>query len=173
MLSQVENKLERGRTILEKLVENVREWFKERNLHTGDPLKQWEKLVEEFGELVKGKNKYDVDVIKDSIGDMTVVLIGMCLQKGLSLTAKDLENSDGKRTSTIEMLHSIYNMYTFLDLDDDYMLPLHINGIIGALNDVSEAYSTTLEECLALAYDEIKDRKGKLIDGVFVKEDDL
>lgn len=30
-----------------------------------------------------------------------------------------------------------------------------------------------LGECLHLAYEEIKDRKGKMIDGVFVKEEDL
>lgn len=29
------------------------------------------------------------------------------------------------------------------------------------------------EECLAAAYDVIKDRKGKLVDGVFIKEEDL
>ena len=30
-----------------------------------------------------------------------------------------------------------------------------------------------IQECLASAYEEIKDRKGKVIDGVFVKEVDL
>lgn len=29
---------------------------------------------------------------------------------------------------------------------------------------------TDIEECLELAYNEIKDRKGKMVDGVFVKE---
>lgn len=29
------------------------------------------------------------------------------------------------------------------------------------------------ENCLQIAYDAIKDRKGKMIDGVFVKEEDL
>ena len=28
----------------------------------------------------------------------------------------------------------------------------------------------TMEECLAVAYEDIKDRKGKMIDGIFVKE---
>lgn len=32
---------------------------------------------------------------------------------------------------------------------------------------------TSVEECTALAYDEIKDRKGKMVNGVFVKEADL
>lgn len=30
-----------------------------------------------------------------------------------------------------------------------------------------------IEECIELAYNEIKDRKGKVINGVFVKESDL
>lgn len=31
----------------------------------------------------------------------------------------------------------------------------------------------TLEECLQYAYDEIKNRKGKTINGTFVKDSDL
>ena len=31
----------------------------------------------------------------------------------------------------------------------------------------------TLEDCMELAYNEIKDRKGKMINGIFVKESDL
>ena len=30
-----------------------------------------------------------------------------------------------------------------------------------------------IRDCIDVAYDEIKDRKGKMIDGVFVKEEDL
>lgn len=30
-----------------------------------------------------------------------------------------------------------------------------------------------IESCVRLAYNEIKDRKGRIVDGVFVKEDDL
>ena len=29
----------------------------------------------------------------------------------------------------------------------------------------------TLEECLEVAYDDIKDRKGRMVDGIFVKEE--
>ena len=32
---------------------------------------------------------------------------------------------------------------------------------------------TTLENCVSYAYDEIKDRRGKMVDGVFIKEADL
>ena len=38
---------------------------------------------------------------------------------------------------------------------------------------VSFCNGTTAESCLEEAYEVIKDRKGKMIDGVFVKEEDL
>jgi hypothetical protein len=41
------------------------------------------------------------------------------------------------------------------------------------LQIISIRYSTTLEVCLELAWNEIKNRKGKMVDGVFVKEEDL
>lgn len=38
---------------------------------------------------------------------------------------------------------------------------------------LSQQLGFTIEECIEMAYQEIKDRKGKMIDGVFVKESDL
>ena len=38
---------------------------------------------------------------------------------------------------------------------------------------LSQQLGFTIEECIEIAYDEIKDRRGKMIDGVFVKEADL
>lgn len=94
------------------ITEKVTQWFYDRNLHTADPRSQMLKLLEEAGELAadiaKGRDP------KDSLGDVGVVLIGLCTQ-----------------------------------------------------------YGTTLDEVLEVAYQEIKDRKGKLVNGVFVKESDL
>src|SRR5690606_1168121 len=41
------------------------------------------------------------------------------------------------------------------------------------LTILSEQLNLDIEECVAIAYDEIKDRKGKMVNGVFVKESDL
>src|SRR5690625_192150 len=38
---------------------------------------------------------------------------------------------------------------------------------------LSQQLGFTIEECIELAYNEIKNRRGKMIDGVFVKESDL
>jgi len=95
-------------------VELIKKWAEDRNLQTGNPQGQIMKLLEEAGELASGVAKINEPLIKDSVGDIFVVLTVLCLQ---------------------------------LDID--------------------------IEECIDLAYNEIKDRKGKLIDGVFVKEEDL
>lgn len=41
------------------------------------------------------------------------------------------------------------------------------------LRMISKALGYSFEECFELAYKEIKDRKGRWIDGSFVKEEDL
>lgn len=38
---------------------------------------------------------------------------------------------------------------------------------------LSMQLGVSVEECVSYAYDEIKDRRGKMVDGIFVKEADL
>lgn len=45
--------------------------------------------------------------------------------------------------------------------------------LLSVVSTVSFCNGTTAENCLEEAYEVIKDRKGKMIDGVFVKEEDL
>ena len=52
-------------------------------------------------------------------------------------------------------------------IDDD------IGDIIVVLINIAERNNLTIGECLEVAYDDIKHRKGKMVDGVFVKESDL
>lgn len=39
--------------------------------------------------------------------------------------------------------------------------------------NIMERNAITMEDCLKTAYNDIKDRKGKMVDGVFIKEQDL
>ena len=52
------------------------------------------------------------------------------------------------------------------DIRDD------IGDCIVVLINIAERNNLTLTECLEKAYDDIKDRKGRMIDGIFVKEGD-
>ena len=97
---------------LSELVALIQNWAWDRNLIAGStPNAQMLKLMEEVGELAGGVCKDKADVIKDSIGDVFVVLTIIAAQMGWSI-----------------------------------------------------------EECVQAAYAEIKDRKGRMVQGVFVKE---
>lgn len=48
-----------------------------------------------------------------------------------------------------------------------------IGDAIVVLTILAQQQGLTVEECLQTAYDEIKNRTGKMVDGVFVKASDL
>lgn len=47
-----------------------------------------------------------------------------------------------------------------------------IGDVVVTLIILAAQYRTTIDECLAIAYESIKDRKGLMVDGVFIKEGD-
>jgi len=51
--------------------------------------------------------------------------------------------------------------------------PELIKNAIGVAKTVSEDRGFDFLECVGIAWNEIKDRKGRMIDGVFIKEADL
>ena len=48
-----------------------------------------------------------------------------------------------------------------------------IGDMLVVMINICKRNGVTLEECLITAYNDIKDRRGKMVDGVFVKEADL
>lgn len=46
-----------------------------------------------------------------------------------------------------------------------------VGDVYVTLVSLCETLSIDMTECVEQAYDEIKDRKGKLVDGVFIKEE--
>ena len=48
-----------------------------------------------------------------------------------------------------------------------------IGDAVVVLTILAEQFNVSIEHCIDLAWDEIKDRKGRIVNGVFVKESDL
>lgn len=136
------------------------QWAYDRNLIEGSTReKQLLKLMEELGELAAGLVRNDKEKIKDSIGDAAVVLIILNEMSGCVIHKVE------------EVIYRGYDYTTLLvcTVDDaiSYNCQLHDINHIAVYNNL------TLEECIEAAWQEIKDRKGRMIDGVFVKEADL
>jgi len=53
------------------------------------------------------------------------------------------------------------------DIEDD------IGDMLVVLINIAERNNTTLFECLGVAWEDIKDRKGMMVDGIFIKESDI
>lgn len=154
---------------MNKLIELVEKWSIERILNVADPNMQRLKLWEEFGELNAAVARDNRDDVVDAIGDMCVVMIILCQQ--LNYNAADYFNSVNvkylKHLDVVTLLD--YTGYGIVGMRSRIT---NITNVIDTLTVIAERYDTTLEECLIAAYKVIKDRKGKMINGVFVKESD-
>lgn len=167
-----------------ELIGKIAQWAKDRNLILGStPQKQFIKLMEEFGELCAGIARNDKEKIKDSIGDCFVVTV--ILSKQLDLGEVELYdqcvigefmNSRYEHSSTTEqLLEAVHNLGGISipvsqgwRVNKEWIELFCINLLIISLFE-----KLSFVECIKYSYDQIKDRKGKMIDGVFVKEEDL
>lgn len=157
---------------MEKLIKKVEQWSAERGLNTADPDKQRLKLWEEFGELNAAIARNNHEGAIDAIGDMLVVMIIYKQQLGYGSNELFYPKNDN-----IDFLFRLDATalidYIGWGISDSRS---YINGlgmVVENLTMLAYRLGTNLEECLAAAYDEIKDRRGKMVNGVFVKESDL
>ena len=163
---------------MKDLIKKIEQWSIERGLHTADPMKQYDKLIEEHGELMKGLNKQDEQMIKDSIGDMFVVMTIMTQQIGsyIGFSFEKSSSNDDKslKVTTTNYMGLLYTLGATLEnLGSHDLVTTSIDKLIYLLNETAKQHDTDLKTCVQLAYDEIKNRKGKIVDGQFIKEEDL
>ena len=164
-----------------ELIKNIEQWAEERNLINGStPQKQMLKLMEEFGELCGGIAKNKLEVIKDSIGDCFVVLTILNAQYRMESTKPNSHQSHlleptghfGAHTLDEAILRAaakIGQMANPSTRNEDW----DVKALANYLFLIAKMADLDFPKCVQYAYDQIKDRKGKMIDGVFVKEGDL
>lgn len=168
---------------MKQLIQQIEQWAEDRNLIQGStPEKQMLKLMEEFGELCGGIVKDKPEIIKDSIGDCFVVLTILNAQYRLKST--NLANSFPSAFLTpMKERHNVksideaatmtFKCFSCCFMGDFEPMDWDIQRSVNSLQCIAEFANLDLKECVQYAYDQIKDRKGKMIKGVFVKEDDL
>lgn len=154
-------------------LENVKQWFIDRDLENGGRLdKQSLKLSEEFGELCSGYLKKNEKVMKDSIGDCAVVIVGLALliKEDVNQIFKESENISKKDVlDCFNLMNAnISEFQLSQNLASKEMCRHNLVRCIGYLKNLGYDF----DECFEMAYQEIKNRKGRWIDGSFVKDED-
>lgn len=155
-------------------------WFIARDISKGDIDKQGLKLIEETGELVAGYLKGKHEVIMDSIGDVAVVVVGYAMMAGVNPEQVFSKEKDdyipdfGGVTAWIWMItDSAFQAKVAQDLGIENSLLANLQNIICYLDLICRELGYDFTECFEGAYNEIKDRKGRWVNGSFVKEEDL
>lgn len=179
----------RERAIRERIKENMKKlenefvtltkkWFTDRDLEHGGRLdKQSLKLSEEFGELCAGYLKQNEKLTKDSIGDCAVVIVGLAMLIRRDVHSIFEESDNIRRKDAMECFKllnaNISEFQLSQDLASEEMCQHNLVRAVAYLKYISKALDYDFTDCFELAYNEIKYRKGKWIDGTFVKEEDL
>lgn len=172
---------------MQKLNEKIIEWAKLRDLDKKGTIDgQRIKTIEEFAELMKGISKKDIAMIKDSIGDVYVTLIiGNMLKKEKIEIEKALKEAKQEYKNVTYSLrlnigspeHAINQMQMATSCMRELLFIGYTQHTVTMcliyLMAMADFCKSSLKECVELAYQEIKDRRGKMVDGTFVKESDL
>lgn len=154
---------------LQQLIKNIEQWAEDRNLIEGStPKKQFIKLMEEFGELCSGVSKNKIDVIKDSIGDCFVVMVILNKQVGKQSRGMEFFSFGNPDMSDFTIDEIVSDLADYAAHGYERPFP-----VVLGLSNIADVYQLNFEDCIRQAYNEIKDRKGRMVDGVFVKEGDL
>ena len=85
---------------------------------------------------------------------------------------KGLHKSDPK-SQFLKVAEEFGEIGAAMARNDDHELKDAIGDVIVTLIILAQQNGTDVETCLAQAYGEISGRKGKLVDGVFIKSSDL
>lgn len=151
----------------EEFKSSVEQWAEARGVYEhSTALAQALKAVSEVGELADAVIKGDREVLKDAIGDVAVCIVNYAAMMDYPLSKPDhsLEVGDDLK----EAAWTVAMLVTGLRASPDVA-----SFAICALALTAELAGFTLEECCAAAWNEIKDRKGRMVPGgAFVKEAD-
>ncbi len=157
---------------MEQLIKQIEQWASDRNIIKGSkPIDQAMKLFSEFGELAdnvgKGRD------CRDDIGDVFVVLTIISKQLGGSIV--DFEKPYLNEISNIkdEIAWLGYGLTSEMVTDSETgEFSPDFGCEVARLELIANYFNYTLEECVQIAYNDIKDRKGLMHNGVFIKESD-
>lgn len=155
---------------------NTAQWAADRNItHGSTPARQVIKLLEEATELYTAILDGNINEIRDGVGDCDVVL--RMIEEQTDSEFVDIEAvGPWSPTECInELMRRIGRLASraMRSGSDGLHYPaisFAVDEVRTMLLSVAQCYGLTMAECRAKAWNDIKDRKGGMVSGVWVKE---
>lgn len=159
----------------EEFKSNVQQWSQERGIYNhSTALAQALKAVSEVGELADAVVKNDREALIDAIGDVAVCLVNVAVMDGFELyvghavlggseTLQEIAASAARNTSEVAIAVAYVPARAASHVAADALRDL---------SDLAVLIGANLEHCCEAAWNQIKDRKGRMVaGGAFVKEE--
>lgn len=158
---------------LDDLEPLVIKWAEKKGIFkNGTPYKQLLKTGEEILELLQAIEDNNLDEIEDAIGDIVITLIIYAKMKEITCK-RDFKNYSFKADDTAA--HRLVTDYSVLLQTEKFGKSLKpiidMHEMMIKLHHIACKYNFNIWECLQSAYNVIKNRKGKMINGTFVKDE--
>ena len=155
--------------MMQELTDKIQQWAVDRGINTAEPHKQMLKLIEEIGEIAAGLARGNTNEVIDGIGDVKVVTTILKEQ----LKNESDSNMPYQNLILLLLLHDVGALAREIVLKHGVALIKDVEQVERGLAAFAKTMDTSVEDCTAIAWNEIKDRKGQMVNGVFVKEEDL
>lgn len=141
---------------LKQYQELIIDWAKDKNITGAEciPMQRL-KLIEEVGEIASAIVKNNRDEYVDGIGDSFVVLTILAEQSDEVFEIDLTRTGDYSELDLSELISSIIYHENFVDFE--------------VFLELCDKLEVDILDCVSSAWNEIKDRKGKTTNGVFIK----
>lgn len=152
---------------MEKLKEYkklIEQWSIDKGLNDKDPKVQILKVTEEFGEIDEAKTDQEM---MDAIGDSYVTLVVIAQQ----LKIDEFNPYVNSKTPLANL--GRFSGYLARSSENTNDFKKAIESLYDNLLGIARYRNLTFVDCVEVAYNVIKNRKGKMIGDTFVKEEDL
>ncbi|QXO10042.1 hypothetical protein pEaSNUABM37_00081 [Erwinia phage pEa_SNUABM_37] len=177
----------------------IRKWAEDRNIIGGGSttLDQFIKGLTEAGELWTHIGKGQRELIQDDLGDVYVCLVNAAGNFDIKLeehirpltpynihSGRQLYQRRGLKRYSLQVLYGLaavsQSIENVLEADNERDVEFFKTDFCEACADVVYALETialehgwSLSDCVIAAYEDIRDRKGLMVNGTFIKEKDF
>lgn len=162
--------------LFDQLMQWIREWGDARNLTAPENLTgQTLKLMSEYGELAFALDQNDSSETRDAFGDCMVVAVMLGAHIGVTFTENVIFNPDQAETRNCDMGGPMIALGKFADAVGKKQPAIQQEQLIQFVRDLADFAAWCgyhFADCVEQSYLEIKDRKGVMFNGVFIKEAD-
>ena len=177
---------------MEQLVANVQGWGKQvKIIGNGQWVTQASKLIEEVGEGAGWLCRGNATEVKDAVGDKCFLTVMVATMLGINAgaimdTVAESFYTPTERANPLlahRLIHKV-NLHLAIGIDaaleseaglgplDDYA-ETNFMAAVSWLREYADVNNFTLEDAFSMAWDTVKDRKGRLTpEGVFIKMSD-